>query len=195
MGGAWGFYIQGKRTVDMLDQELSTMVGSPTQIVNSHMALGTVPNVHETMLRLTQREAQHSARPYIIYPGWTGATAAMRRTLGDERNDPMPYTHKWDRALCCGLQIKFVSLILCVVFFAGAVVSFFGDSYTYMQLMFDWRFGFALQEGYPYTAPVSKELLDLGAPMGNLSVSNQDPNGRKRHSACLTVTIERCGIL
>merc|ERR1719409_298927 len=44
--------------------------------------------------------------------------------------------------------------MLMVVCFLGSFFVLFGDSYTFLQSVFDWQWGFALQEGYDYTAPV-----------------------------------------
>eukprot|EP00927_Polykrikos_kofoidii_P004485 TRINITY_DN11773_c0_g2_i1.p1 TRINITY_DN11773_c0_g2~~TRINITY_DN11773_c0_g2_i1.p1 ORF type:complete len:656 (-),score=79.85 TRINITY_DN11773_c0_g2_i1:263-2230(-) len=63
-------------------------------------------------------------------------------------------TRTWDKQACCGLQCCAASSILTVVFVVGSLAAAYGDSYAYLQWVYDWKWGFALQEGYPYTAPV-----------------------------------------
>merc|ERR1712107_761321 len=81
------------------------------------------------------------------------AFKVVHETLADGK-DPLRQPIHWDKGLCCGLQTFCIALILMVVFTAGAVAAALGDSYMYLQWVYDWKWGFALQEGYPYTAPV-----------------------------------------
>merc|ERR1712187_1004290 len=52
------------------------------------------------------------------------------------------------------LQCMFVFFILAIVFTVFAVGASLADSYFYLQWVYDSKWGFALQEGYPYTAPI-----------------------------------------
>lgn len=61
---------------------------------------------------------------------------------------------KWDAGHCLGMQLFIGSVILLFVLLGLAFAAALGDSYIYLQSLFDWTWGFALQDGYPYTAPV-----------------------------------------
>eukprot|EP00929_Paragymnodinium_shiwhaense_P113086 TRINITY_DN81352_c0_g1_i1.p1 TRINITY_DN81352_c0_g1~~TRINITY_DN81352_c0_g1_i1.p1 ORF type:complete len:676 (+),score=100.52 TRINITY_DN81352_c0_g1_i1:272-2299(+) len=60
----------------------------------------------------------------------------------------------WDTGHCLGMQVFVGSVVLVIVLMALASAAALGDSYIYLQSVFDWTWGFALQDGYSYTAPV-----------------------------------------
>jgi len=60
----------------------------------------------------------------------------------------------WDRGLCCGLQLCCGSGLLTIVVAAICLYAHLADSYFYLQITFDHKWAFALDEGHPYTAPV-----------------------------------------
>jgi len=60
----------------------------------------------------------------------------------------------WDRGLCCGLAVFiFLSMILCAAM-VMSLLTFFYQSHWAMERKLDKQWGFVLEEGHHYTAPV-----------------------------------------
>merc|ERR1712048_23915 len=107
----------------------------------------------ESIERFCDRLIGIENRPERMDVGWDSQEQAMG---WPEQESLRPYTKigRWDQGMCCGLQCGCVGLILCILFSVLSFCAALGDSYFYLQWVYDWKWGFALQEGYPYTSPV-----------------------------------------
>eukprot|EP00929_Paragymnodinium_shiwhaense_P036845 TRINITY_DN19706_c0_g1_i1.p1 TRINITY_DN19706_c0_g1~~TRINITY_DN19706_c0_g1_i1.p1 ORF type:complete len:735 (-),score=108.29 TRINITY_DN19706_c0_g1_i1:393-2471(-) len=127
-------------------RELLTMIeqqtrGSASSSGRFHSLAPVALIMDEDIVRPTRR----------IKKGWSSVKAGVGMVpLKDLESD----CYEFDRGLCCGLQCGFVSFVLMIIFMVGAIMASLCDSYSYLRWVYDWKFGFALQEGYPYTAPV-----------------------------------------
>eukprot|EP00928_Gymnodinium_smaydae_P032547 TRINITY_DN23543_c0_g2_i1.p1 TRINITY_DN23543_c0_g2~~TRINITY_DN23543_c0_g2_i1.p1 ORF type:complete len:804 (-),score=117.86 TRINITY_DN23543_c0_g2_i1:144-2555(-) len=173
---AWGFFsyshysgecsnILGESLVtgDAVDMELSNLegfVGLSTQVSRTMRVTSfdvdedagpTTATAQATGLILGAPVWKRADR---IEPGWGSVPSAWRQIFGEDRYREVVSTHSWDRGVCAGMQCCCLSAVLCAVFIALAAAATAADSYYYLQSVFDQKWGFALQEGYPYTAPV-----------------------------------------
>lgn len=140
--GAAGAATLSPRSKQYLRQRYDTMD------VVGHASSGLGQTFHRRL-----RRAEHIRR------GWRSVDQLLRQTFksGDEDDEEeMPYAPflDWDQGACCGLQCCCASSVLAILFLLLGIAATLGDSYFYLQSVFDWKWGFALQEGYPYTAPV-----------------------------------------
>lgn len=109
----------------------------------------------------TLRTEPRWRRAARIDAGWRSLDTALRLACDSDEATPRSlymggHNHEqgWDYGLCCGLQCCCCLAVLCLLFVMLAVAATLGDSYMYLQSSFDYKWGFALQEGYEYTAPV-----------------------------------------
>ncbi|OLP78468.1 putative alcohol dehydrogenase [Symbiodinium microadriaticum] len=88
-------------------------------------------------------------------PGFESLSIAQEYCLGRKRHlPPPPLPPIWDCGMLLFLQI-FMFLAVCTLLAIVLVVfSHLADTFWYMRFVFDTKWGFALAEGFPYTAPV-----------------------------------------
>lgn len=88
-------------------------------------------------------------------PGFDSLSIAQEYCLGRKRHlPPPPLPPIWDCGMLLFLQI-FMFLAVCTLLAIVLVVfSHLADTFWYMRFVFDTKWGFALAEGFPYTAPV-----------------------------------------
>jgi hypothetical protein len=60
----------------------------------------------------------------------------------------------WDRGLCCGFQFCILITLLFLIFFTIFIFSLFAPSYSLFRTHLNNQWGFMLDDGHPYTAPV-----------------------------------------
>eukprot|EP00933_Yihiella_yeosuensis_P012706 TRINITY_DN12176_c4_g1_i1.p1 TRINITY_DN12176_c4_g1~~TRINITY_DN12176_c4_g1_i1.p1 ORF type:complete len:737 (+),score=83.88 TRINITY_DN12176_c4_g1_i1:65-2275(+) len=63
-------------------------------------------------------------------------------------------TLTWDCGLCCGLQCTILLIMLTAVFSIVFIFGFMAPTYWLFQTHMNNQWGFVLEEGHPYTAPV-----------------------------------------
>jgi hypothetical protein len=94
-------------------------------------------------------------------PGFSSCRRAVRteagwmdRELSDSSTFDGLKPPEWDVGLCCGLQLFLVMLCLLIIFVALFVFANIFSTYAWMEYHLDGLWGFALDHGTPYTAPV-----------------------------------------
>ncbi|CAE7302537.1 unnamed protein product [Symbiodinium natans] len=87
-------------------------------------------------------------------PGFASLSLAKEYCLGRKRHLPPPSPPHWDCGMLLFLQI-FMFLSVCTLLASVLLVfSHLADTFWYVRFVFDTKWGFALAEGFPYTAPV-----------------------------------------
>ncbi|CAE7649072.1 yiaY, partial [Symbiodinium pilosum] len=74
--------------------------------------------------------------------------------FGRKRHLPPPAPPLWDCGMLLFLQIYLFLIVLTLLTTVLLVFSALADTFWYMRFTFDTKWGFALAEGFPYTAPV-----------------------------------------
>ncbi|CAJ1449729.1 unnamed protein product [Effrenium voratum] len=87
-------------------------------------------------------------------PGTASLLLAHDYCLGKRRKLPPPAAPEWDYGLLLMLQFLMGCLVLTILAAGVLISSRLADTYWYMRFIFDTKWGFALAEGYSYTAPV-----------------------------------------
>mmetsp|Transcript_80351 Transcript_80351/g.260309 ORF Transcript_80351/g.260309 Transcript_80351/m.260309 type:complete len:678 (+) Transcript_80351:63-2096(+) len=67
---------------------------------------------------------------------------------------PLKEPAEWDIAMCCGLQLLTLLVILMTTFMFLYIWAHILPTYWWMERHLDGLWGFALEEGFPFTAPV-----------------------------------------
>jgi len=84
----------------------------------------------------------------------SGDEDEMLNLADDKQEVRVAQTQQWDRGLCARLQCFFVCIFLLGTCAAGLVFGSVVDTYSFNERWIDKQWGFALQEGEAYTAPV-----------------------------------------
>jgi len=77
-----------------------------------------------------------------------------RRQMGNRPETPLGRKATWDCGVCLGLQCFLACWLIAFLLILALWYTTVASSYHYLQHRLDKRWGFALVEGYPYTAPV-----------------------------------------
>jgi len=87
-------------------------------------------------------------------PGFASIALMQEYCLGRRRHLPPPKPPAWDCGMLLSLQILMFLFVMTCLTSILCVFAHLADTFWYMRWTFDTKWGFALAEGFPYTAPV-----------------------------------------
>lgn len=145
------------------DHGADTDNGADTDTDSLHSDLSKDDDDDILCLRCLIRARTPASGGPCCYNGWSSCSIGLSRSFGSEwRRHRLPRP-VWDCGMCVMMQLMIGSVVLIITMAYIWWLSLANTSYGKLEAHFDRTWGFALRDGYQYTAPVWMGEFGAGA--------------------------------